>query len=333
MSAERARIVAVGAGRMGRGIAHMFAYAGIPVALLDLKPRDEAALAKLKAAALAEIKENLALLATVNVLDEAHIAPILGRITVHGAEEAGEVLKGAAFILEGVPETTEAKTHAFSTVSRHAPDDAIVTSTTSTKQVTELQDLISNPQRFMNTHFLNPAFLIPLVELSAGPQTAPETVEKVRELFTSVGKVPVECAPTAGYIVPRLQSLIMAEACRMIEQGVATAEDIDKAIMNGFGPRYATMGVLEFVDWGGVDILYYAGHYLADTLNSPAHAPPETVSTMMEQGKRGLREGQGYYDYRSMDVQAFQNEKLTRFVKLLDSLGQIPAAHDAEGQS
>lgn len=333
MSAERATVVAVGAGRMGRGIAHMFAYAGIPVALLDLKPRDQKSLTQLKSAAIEEIRENLALLARVEVLDDADIEPILSRIRIHGAAEADEVLRHAEFVLEGVPETTDAKTQAFSIVSRHAPDDAIVTSTTSTKQVTELQDLISNPQRFMNTHFLNPAFLIPLVELSAGPKTAPETVQKVKDLFTSVGKVPVECAPTAGYIVPRLQSLIMAEACRMIEQGVATAEDIDKAIMNGFGPRYATMGVLEFVDWGGVDILYYAGHYLADKLNSPAHAPPETVSTMMDQGKRGLREGQGYYDYRAMDVQAFQNEKLTRFVKLLDSLGQIPSAHHHKDQA
>jgi 3-hydroxybutyryl-CoA dehydrogenase len=110
----------------------------------------------------------------------------------------------------------------------------------------------------------------------------------------------------------------------MIAEGVATAEDIDKAIMNGFGPRYTTMGAIEFIDWGGVDILYYAGNYLAKALNSPRHAPPAEVEQMMKDGRRGMRERQGYYDYRDMDVEAYQREKLKTFVTLLDSLGKIP---------
>ena len=148
--------------------------------------------------------------------------------------------------------------------------------------------------------------------------------KKFMALFERAGKVPVRCGASPGYIVPRLQSLIMAEAARMVHEGVASAEDIDKAIMNGFGPRYATMGVIEFIDWGGVDIMYYACNYLSKALDSPRHAPPPEVEAMMEDGRRGMREGQGYYDFRKMDVDAFQKGKLETFVKLLGDLGKLP---------
>ena len=147
---------------------------------------------------------------------------------------------------------------------------------------------------------------------------------EVMALFEALGKAPVRCAAAPGYIIPRLQSLLMAEACRMVEEGVATPADIDRAILHGFGPRYATLGVMEFIDWGGVDILYYAGRYLAQALDSPRHAPPETVARMMEDGRKGLRAGQGYYDFRGMDADAWQKEKLRRLVDLLKGLGQMP---------
>jgi 3-hydroxybutyryl-CoA dehydrogenase len=134
----------------------------------------------------------------------------------------------------------------------------------------------------------------------------------------------VRCSASPGYIIPRLQSLLMSECARMVEEGVASPVDIDKAIVNGFGPRYSTMGVIEFIDWGGLDITYYAGHYMAKALNSPRHAPPPSIDRMMAEGKRGMREGQGYYDFRKMDVRAYQEDKMRRFVDLLRTLGKIP---------
>ena len=97
----------------------------------------------------------------------------------------------------------------------------------------------AQPERFLNTHFLNPAYLIPLVEVSPSPDTDESVVEDVIALFETIGKVPVRCSASPGLIIPRLQSLIMAEACRMVEEGVATPAEIDKAITHGFGPRYA----------------------------------------------------------------------------------------------
>lgn len=321
---KNSRILAAGAGRMGRGIAHMFAYAGYRVTLLDMKERDGKGFSQLVDAALAEVESNLMFLSGLGHISRAQVKQVLELIQVRPLASAASELAAADIVIEGVPETREAKQNALGLVGEHVRADTIVTSTTSSMLVTELQQWVKRPDRFLNTHFLNPAYLIPLVEVSPSPDTAESVVKDVIALFEAIGKVPVRCSASPGMIIPRLQSLLMAEACRMVEEGVATPADLDKAITHGFGPRYATLGVMEFIDWGGVDILYYAGHYLSKALDSPRHAPPEEVTKMMEDGRRGMREGQGYYDFRDMDVDAWQKEKLTRFVTLLGSLGQIP---------
>ena len=318
------RILAAGAGRMGRGIAHMFAYAGYPVTLLDIKERDGNGFSQLVDTALAEVESNLMFLSGLGHISAAQVKKVIELIQVRPLASAAGELAAADIVIEGVPETRDAKKRALELIGAHARADAIVTSTTSSMLVTELNQWVKRPDRFLNTHFLNPAFLIPLVEVSPSPDTAESAVTDIIALFEAIGKVPVRCSAAPGYIIPRLQSLLMAEACRMVEEGVATPAEIDKAITHGFGPRYATLGVMEFIDWGGVDILYYAGHYLSKALDSPRHAPPEEVTRMMQDGRKGMREGRGYYDFRDMDVEAWQKEKLTRFVTLLDGLGQIP---------
>ena len=317
-------IVALGAGRMGRGIGLMFAYAGYAVTLLDVKDRDAVAFAGLRADALAEIEAGLRFLADRRIVNAAQAAKILALVSVEDRARAESALAAADIVLEAVPETRTAKQAALRLVAAHARSDAAVTSTTSTMRATELQTFISRPERFMNTHFLNPAWLIPLVEISVGALSEARVVAEVIALFEKIGKVPVRCGDQPGYIVPRLQSLLMSEACRMVEQGVADVGEIDKAIKHGFGPRYAAMGVMEFIDWGGVDILYHGGRYLAEALDSPAHAPPESVTRMMRAGRKGMREGRGYYDFSDIDTGEWQREKLSRLVMLLEWLEQIP---------
>jgi len=325
MSVAKPAIALVGPGRMGRGMAHCFAYAGYPVTVVDLKPREAADYARIDGEIREEIGGNLRFLASLDVLKDAQVAPILELIAYAGPEQAPAILAAADFILEGVPETKEAKAATFAEIGRLARPDTIVASTTSTMLVTELQGLIAHPERFLNAHFLNPAYLIPLVEVSASPTTDETVTQRLMDLFEAIGKVPVRCAASPGYIIPRLQSLLLSEAARMVHEGVASAEDIDKAIVNGFGPRYSTMGAVEFIDWGGVDIVYYAGHYLAKALDSPRHAPPPELDQMIADGKKGMREGQGYYDFREMDVEAYQHGKLTMLVKLMRYLDRLPS--------
>ena len=321
------RIVALGAGRMGRGIGQVFAYAGYRVDIVDFKPRAPADIARLGEATVGEVAANLALLRDLGVLDEAQRERVLGRVRFVPFGEAPAALAAADVVFEGVTETPEAKRDAFARACAHARPDAIIASTTSSMLADTLAGFVTHPERFINAHFLNPAYLIPLVEVSPAKTTAERTFETLRALLESAGKVVVRCAPSPGYIVPRLQVAAMNEAARLVEEGVATPADIDKAVRAGFGPRYATMGLCEFIDYGGVDILYYASSSLARTLDA-RHQAPGIVKRLMDAGKRGAREGEGLYDWRGRDLAAYQRELIGRFVALFRHLELLPPPGD-----
>lgn len=318
------RIAALGAGRMGRGIGQVFAYAGYRVDVIDFKARAPQEGARLRAAALAEIGANLALLRDLGVLDEAGRQAILGRIRVLPPAEAPAALAAANVVFEGVTETLAAKRDALARAGALARPDAIIASTTSSMLADELAALVARPERFINAHFLNPAYLIPLVEVSPARVTAQSTFTAMKALLESAGKVVVRCAPSPGFIVPRLQAAAMNEAARLVEEGVATPEDIDRAVRAGFGPRYTAMGMCEFIDYGGLDILYYAAQAMARALDAPRYEPPAIVARLMAEGKRGAREGEGLADWRGRDLAAYQKELVGRFVALYTHLRLLP---------
>jgi len=322
---QQDRIAAVGAGRMGRGIAIAFAYAGHDVCLVDLKPRSEADFATLRDAARSEIAATLDMMAGFGMLDRSECPAVAARVSYHPAHACAEPLAAAAVIFEGVPETMEAKSDAFAIISKHASANAIVASTTSTILSNDLQPLVTCPQRFLNAHWLNPAFLVPLVELSPGGLTDPKVTERLKGLLEEIGKVPVVCSASPGYIVPRIQALAMNEAARMVEEGVATAEDIDKATKYGFGFRFAVLGLLEFIDWGGGDILYYASRYMVAATGEDRFKSPDIIETNMKEGRIGLRSREGFLDYADMDVPEYQRDRLAAFVAMLRHLDKMPA--------
>ncbi len=318
-------IASLGAGRMGRGIAHAFAYAGHDVVLVDLKQRSSVEFDQLARAAMSEIDGSLAALSSLGVFDDAMRPGILARVRVVAASDATAALRSADVIFEGVPEVISAKRAAFDAMMPLVRDDAIVASTTSTMLVTQLASFIPHPDRFLNAHWLNPAYLLPLVELSPHPGTDRAVFDRLKRILERIGKVPVECAPAPGFIVPRLQSLIMNEAARMVEEGVATPEAIDQAVRYGLGIRYVNLGVVEFIDYGGVDILHYAANYLAGELGE-RYRPPAIVGRLMDEGKKGLREGEGFYDWRGTDVAAYRREVLSRLVGTLRHQGLLRAS-------
>ena len=313
----RANIACLGAGRMGRGIAVAFAYAGHMVTMIDIKGRSTEEFAKLETDALGEVRTTFASLAKLGLLTEADVDPLIARVSVVPADRSGAALAEAGMVFEGVPEVVELKRDVLAAASKQVDPDTIIASTTSTILVDDLSGAIVNPRRFLNVHWLNPAYLIPLVEVSPGNATDPAVVAEVKSLLEGIGKVPVVCAATPGFIVPRIQALAMNEAARMVEEGVASAEEIDKAIRYGFGFRYAVLGLLEFIDWGGGDILYYASRYLEGALGSDRYRAPEVISKNMHEGRIGLRTGAGFLDYSGMDVDAYRVKRLQAMVDLL----------------
>ncbi|MFM7783670.1 MAG: 3-hydroxyacyl-CoA dehydrogenase NAD-binding domain-containing protein, partial [Gammaproteobacteria bacterium] len=203
------------------------------------------------------------------------------------------------------------------------PADTIVASTTSTFLVTDLAGLLPGPERFLNAHWLNPAHLMPLVEISRSALTSDAVVDRLSDTLRAMGKVPVVCGPAPGYIVPRIQALAMNEAARIVEEGIATAESVDLAVRTGFGLRFAVLGLLEFIDWGGGDILYYASRYLSGELGERYRAPG-IVEQNMHEGRNGLRDGVGFYEWKGRDVGAYREQRLGDFSRMLTHAGLLP---------
>lgn len=318
-----AMIGVVGAGRMGRGIALAYAFAGHEVALVDLKPRNDEQWVTLQQQVQAELRGDLDFLASVALIPAGETEGVVDRVHLVRGENAQSSLQRCQIVYEGVPEVREAKQAAFDVICRSVPADAIIASTTSTFLVTELAAMVSDPSRFLNAHWLNPAHLIPLVELSRGEHTSQDCIDRLVESLESIGKVPVVCAASPGYIVPRIQALAMNEAARLVEEGVASAEDVDKAVRYGFGLRFAVLGLLEFIDWGGGDILYYASRYLSDNL-SPRFAAPQVISDNMAANRGGVRDGAGFYDYADRDLDSYRRERMRDLVTLLAHHQALP---------
>ena len=318
------RISVAGIGRMGQGIAISFAYAGFPVSLIDTEQRETEAFQALVSQCRNDIQAELDSLAQNDLLEQGQDDQIQDRIDFVTHSDAASSLSQADFIFEAVSEVVEIKQSTYNWLSEIAAPEAIIASTTSTMLADTLAGFVSNPARFTNAHWLNPAYLMPLVEVSPSNKTSEDTVNQLKALLEQIGKVPVVCAASPGFIVSRLQALVLNEAARLAEEGVATPEDIDKAIKVGFGIRYATLGPLEFIDWGGGDILYNASNYLASNIDTARFAPPKIVEQNMAQNRNGLRDGEGFYNYKNVDVSAYRNEKLSSFIGLLKHLDLTP---------
>jgi len=301
---------------MGVGLAQALALAGCTVELVDVKERSAAESAAALDSARSRVAAGLAQLAAAG-LAGADDKTVSSRIAYRDLGAARDALADCDIVFEAVPETPEAKESAF----RHlAHVRGLIGSTTSTFAVEHLADLAPDPALFMNVHWLNPAPVIPLVEVMAGSGTSTDALEKMESFLRRIGKAPVRCNPSAGYIVPRIQALAMNEAARLVEEGVASAEDVDIACRLGFGIRFATMGLLEFTDWGGADVLLYASDYLAEALGSDRFEAPAILREKVAAGQLGVGSEQGFFDYRSRDVSAYQEARLRALVALLDHL-------------
>ncbi len=313
------RIAIIGAGRMGVPMAQVLSAAGYTVDIVDLKDRPEQAFAQLQAQSRAEIAANVELLKEEGMAGDGYLDDVLSRIQYH--QGMGPYLAAADCAFDALPERLDVKEPAFRELGQWLRPDCVVGSTTSTLPANVLAKALPHPERFMVTHWLNPAAIMPLVEVGPCDATTPEYLQAMLDLLRRARKVPVVCKPRPGLIVPRLQTLIMNEAARMVDEGVGTAEEIDKAVKVGLGFRYLVLGLLEFTDFGGVDTLYYASRYLSREIGSDRFAAPPGVTERMEKGEIGLKSGQGYYDWRTPEMQQLDREARRRYLHLLKFMG------------
>ncbi|MFT5351996.1 MAG: 3-hydroxybutyryl-CoA dehydrogenase [Gammaproteobacteria bacterium] len=330
MKSNTTKIVVIGIGRMGKGIALTFAYAGYPLILVDSEARDDADFTQIQETAIADIQTELVFLNKIKVIKTKQIDAIGQQIQIISHEDGRDIFGDIDFVFETVSEILEIKKSVYSWLNNYLQDHTIVASATSTMLADTLAEYIHKPERFLNAHWLNPAHLMPLVELSPNKKTSAKVLSTLLALLENMGKTPVVCKASPGFIVSRIQALAMNEAARMVEEGVASAEDIDKAVKMGFGIRYATLGLLEFIDWGGGDILYHATNYLADNIDDKRFSVPENVKNNMTNKRNGLRDGVGFYNWQDCDVTSYREERMTAFIRLLQHLSLMPQAVASE---
>jgi 3-hydroxybutyryl-CoA dehydrogenase len=304
----------LGPGRIGRQIALAFALGGSRVSLVDVKDRPAGGAATVFADARREIRRDLTLMAEEGVIERDEIAPALDRIEERiGLEGLGD----CGYVQEALPEIVDLKRDVLGRVSARVAPEAIIASTSSTISPKHLADAIHGDERFLVVHWLNPAHIIPLVEVVPGRATAATVVERTIAFLEKLGKVPVRCADSPGFIGPRMQALLMNEAVRLVEEGVATPEDVDRAFKAGMGFRYATVGLFEFIDWGGVDILHRASGFLAKALGDDRFRPARLVEEKIARNELGPKTGRGFFDYAGDRRETFETAKVRALLRQL----------------
>ncbi len=277
MAVARPHVTVVGAGLMGHGLAQVFACAGHPVAVYDPQP---AMLATVHARVAANLRR-------LGLTDEA-----LAGISVH--QRLGEALKGAEFVFEAAPENVDLKVRLIGEITAQAPAGTIVASNTSSMPVSLYTPRAVGPERVIGTHFWNPPYLIPLVEVVQGERTSAATVERTMDVLRAAGKLPVHVRKDVpGFVANRLQHALWREAMSIVQNGIADAETVDLCVKNSFGLRLAVMGPLETADLGGLDqVLNIHEQILPFIERTPG--PLQILRDKVAAGELGMKSGQGF---------------------------------------
>ncbi len=282
------RIAVIGAGIMGHGFATVFAQNGYKVVLNDTS-------GEILKKAMKSIQGNIDTFIESGFVKKGERKKIIGRITP--TIDLEETSRRADFVLEAITEKMELKKELFWKLDQYAPPHAILASNTSGLSITEMGGMTKRPEKTVIVHGINPPHIIPIVEIVRGVKTSDETAEIAYRLMKKVGKVPIRVLKEApGFLYNRLHFALWREALYCIENGIASAEDIDLFMTAGYGFRGAQIGPMKVSDLGGLDTFSIVAANLFPHL-CDAKEPPAILKEMMAVGKLGAKSGSGFYDY------------------------------------
>jgi 3-hydroxybutyryl-CoA dehydrogenase len=311
-------VTIVGAGYMGGGIAQVLAIAGFDVRLADVDV--EAA-----NRSLARLRQEAR-----DFEDQGLFAPGSAALVEENISAGGTIEEAVAdvdFIEEAVFERLDVKREVLGRISEHARPDAIIGTNTSTIPVKELESAVRDPERFLTVHFSNPAPFIPGVELVAGEATSPGTVASVKELLARSGNEGAQVADTPGMVLNRLQYVLMKEATAIVEEGVATADDVDTIVRSTFGFRLGFFGPFAIADQAGLDV--YANCFVTfEDAFGERLATPAMLTEAVAEDRKGVKNGQGllgdYDEATREELIAYRNRAYAKMAQLLAELGPAP---------
>ena len=281
-SIERAAVL--GAGTMGHGIAHVLAACGVATRLFDVS-------SEAVAGGLARVEANLDKgVARGKVTEDARAAALAN---LSGATELDEAIDGVQVVIEAVPERMELKTGIFGELGRKLDETVLLATNTSSLSITEIADATRHPERVVGMHFFNPVHIMKLVEVVRTERSSDAAAELALGLARRMGKDPIDVRDAPGFASSRLGIAIGMEAIRMVEEEVASAADIDKAMTLGYG---FPMGPLKLTDLVGLDVRLAIAEYLSGELGD-RFTPPQLLRDKVERGELGKKSGQGFYDW------------------------------------
>jgi 3-hydroxybutyryl-CoA dehydrogenase len=276
------QISILGSGTMGRGIAYLSALAGFDTVVFDV---DEGALDAAKASIDSTLRKGV----EKGKVTESAASEAIARVQL--IPELEPAVSGADLIIEAVPESFDLKKDLFAQADLFCGPETILASNTSSLSISKLAGTVERRDRFIGMHFFNPPHVMQLVEIVRGERTADATVDTVRNIAEAMGKTPIVVRDSPGFATSRLGVAIGLEAIRMLEEGVASAEDIDRAMVLGYNHP---MGPLRLTDLVGLDVRLGIAEYLASTLG-PRFEPPQLLRDLVAQGKLGKKTGDGFY--------------------------------------
>ena len=278
-------IAVIGSGTMGNGIAHTFAQFGYQVSLIDVSDN---ALSK----ALATISKNLDRQVTKGTLSESEKETTLANITIFTDLQTG--VAGAELIVEAASENLELKLKIFKDLDHFAGPEAILASNTSSISITRIASVTSRGDKVIGMHFMNPVPVMKLVEVIRGYATSDETTAMVMDLSLKLDKTPVEVNDYPGFVANRILMPMINEAIYSLYEGVAGVEEIDTVMKLGMAHP---MGPLQLADFIGLDVCLAILRVLQEGFGNPKYAPCPLLVNMVAAGKRGVKSGEGFYNY------------------------------------
>jgi 3-hydroxybutyryl-CoA dehydrogenase len=278
------KVGVVGCGLMGAGIAQMSALNGYATTVVEVN--DE-----ILKKGMASIESFLEKGKARGKVTDEQIAAVKKNLSTSTQLAA---LKDCDIVVEAVTENTELKKKVFKQLSDVVRDDCILATNTSSISVTELSTVVKNPERMVGMHFFNPVPIMKLVEIIKGLATTDAVVAASREYALSLGKEPITCPDTPAFVVNKLLIPYLLDAVRMVQDGIATPEDVDKAMVHGCG---YPMGPITLLDYVGLDTTCHAADVMYEEFREPKYAAPVLLRRMVQAGRWGRKTGRGFYDY------------------------------------
>ena len=305
----------VGAGTMGHGFAQVFAMNKIPVCLVD---ETDALLKR----AQGWIADNLHYMVELKEIKKSQIKSTLDRIqfTTNLRQASQEV----DYVLEAVLENLDLKKKIFQQLDTYTPPNAILATNTSSFDINELSAVTAHPERIIGTHWYHPPQITPCVEVIPADSTSLETINVTMDFLKRIGKVPTRCKSAPGFVGNRIQFAMAAEAFAIVEEGLATPEEVDQIVRTSFGFRLGAYGPFQICDQAGLDVYHAIYEYLYMKLRKEQFKPPRILKQFIEQGHLGLKNQKGFYDYKEKTPDMIKHE---RDRKLYDRLRLLRKEH------